>query len=268
MTLDTLAWFALFGGLALVLLAETLWPRHTWSFRHRVVHFLHNALLWLVVIATLSFVSSALWTPLMNASQTYELGLLPLFGAPAWLAATVGFLVADFSDYVLHRASHRFRPLWLLHAVHHSDRHLDATTSLRQHPLSYLFILSVRALVIVAIGAPLWVLALRDVFAIITSHLHHAGIAWSPRSIAWMDRYVSWLIVPPTAHWLHHDPREEFTNSNYGQLLSWWDRLFGTYQPSTIAASGSGLSAMADDAWHHVWGLLMTPWRARKLQRF
>jgi sterol desaturase/sphingolipid hydroxylase (fatty acid hydroxylase superfamily) len=128
--------------------------------------------------------------------------------------------------------------------------------------------LSVRALVIVAIGAPLWVLALRDVFAIITSHLHHAGIAWSPRSIAWMDRYVSWLIVPPTAHWLHHDPREEFTNSNYGQLLSWWDRLFGTYQPSTIAASGSGLSAMADDAWHHVWGLLMTPWRARKLQRF
>ena len=86
-------------------------------------------------------------------------------------------------------------------------------------------------------------------------------------SIEWMERYLSWLIVPPTAHWLHHDPREVFTNSNYGQLFSVWDRLFGTYQPSTTPTVGSGLNALAAPKWHSVRGMLMTPWWARRLPK-
>ena len=113
--------------------------------------------------------------------------------------------------------------------MHHSDPRLDASTSLRQHPLSYVPALVIRLMLVIALGAPAWSLVLRDALAVINSHFHHTAIAWSPRMIAWTERYVSWLIAPPTAHWLHHDPREELTNSNYGQLLSCWDRLFGTY---------------------------------------
>ena len=185
--------------------------------------------------------------------------------APLWLAATLGFLAADLTDYGLHRLSHHWKSLWLLHSVHHSDRRLDASTTLRQHPLSQLPLLTMRVLGVVALGAPLWSLLLRDVLTIINSHFHHAAVAWSPRVIAWAELYVSWLIVPPTAHWLHHDPRESYTNCNYGGLLSWWDRIFATYVPGTRAAENSGLTALHSYSWHTVPGMLSTPWRARKL---
>ena len=267
MTLEMFGWIALFGGLLLTLVAETLWPRYAWSQASRARHFVRNLVLWLVVAVTLSVLVQHVLSPMLGVANAMNLGLLRTANAPVWLAATLGFLLADFSDYVFHRASHRFRTLWLLHAVHHSDPRLDASTSLRQHPLSYVPTLVIRLMLIMALGAPAWSLVLRDVLAVINSHLHHAAIAWSPRLIAWAERYLSWLIVPPTAHWLHHDPREEFTNSNYGQLLSCWDHIFGTYAPSTAVTRESGLSALSDARWQSVRGLLLTPWWARRLPK-
>lgn len=267
MTLETFTWVALFGGFALTAAAEMIWPKYAWTTRQRGVHLLRNFLLWLIVAAVLTSASWALFSPIQQTADALHLGVLRSPSVPLWLAAVLGFVLADFSDYVFHRASHRFRPLWLLHAVHHSDLRLDASTSLRQHPLSYLLVVGVRVLLMMALGAPLWALLLRDTLAILTSHLHHAAVAWPPRAVAWMERYASWLIVPPTAHWLHHDPREEFTNSNYGQLFSVWDRLFGTYQPSTTPTEGSGLDALTAPKWHSVRGMLMTPWWARRLPK-
>jgi sterol desaturase/sphingolipid hydroxylase (fatty acid hydroxylase superfamily) len=267
MTLEAFTWVALFGGFALTAVAEMVWPKYAWTPWQRGAHFLRNFLLWLIVAGVLSSASWVLFSPAQQAADVLQLGLLRTLHAPLWVAAIVGFVLADFSDYVFHRASHRFRVLWLLHSVHHSDPKLDASTSLRQHPLSYLSIVCMRVLLVMALGAPLWSLLLRDLCAILTSHLHHAAVAWSPRAIAWMERYVGWLIVPPTAHWLHHDPRESFTNSNYGQLLSCWDRLFGTYSPSTTPSLGSGLQALSEPKWHSLRGMLMTPWWARRLPK-
>ena len=267
MTIEMFGWIALFGGLLLTLIAETLWPRYEWSKVARARHFLGNLLLWVAVAVVLSLLAQYVLSPMLGVATALNLGLLRTLNAPLWLAATLGFLLADFSDYVFHRASHRFRTLWLLHAVHHSDPRLDASTSLRQHPFSYVPALVIRLMLIIALGAPAWSLILRDVLAVINSHLHHAAIAWSPRMIAWTERYVSWLIVPPTAHWLHHDPREALTNSNYGQLLSCWDRMFGTYVPSTTATGESGLAALSDLRWQTLRGLLLTPWWARRLPK-
>lgn len=264
MTLQTFLWVALFGGFALTAVAESVWPKYTWSTRERVQHLSRNLALWIIVAGFLSAASTLLFSPLQAAAEQHNLGLLRGLNAPLWLAATLGFLLADFSDYVFHRASHRFRVLWLLHSVHHSDAHLDVSTSLRQHPLSYAAIMLVRVLLVMALGAPLWSLLLRDACSIVTSHIHHAAVAWSPGVIAWTERYIGWLIMPPAGHWLHHDPREEYTNCNYGQLFSCWDRLFGTYVTSTTPTAESGLLALAAPRWHSVWGMLMTPWWARR----
>ncbi len=267
MTLQSFLWVALLGGFALTAAAESVWPKHAWSVRERGLHLWRNFLLWIIVAVFLSAMTTLFFSPLQTAATQYNVGLLRNLNTPTWLAAVLGFLLADFSDYVFHRASHRFRVLWLLHSVHHSDPHLDVSTSLRQHPLSYGAIMFVRALWVMALGAPLWSLLLRDACSIITSHFHHAAVAWSPRIIALTERYIGWLIVPPTAHWLHHDPREALTNSNYGQLLSCWDRMFGTYLPSTLPTAGSGLNALSAPHWHTVRGMLMTPLSARRLTK-
>ena len=146
MTLELLGVIALFGGFAVTALAETVWPRYTWSPRERSLHLLRNFALWLLFVVVVSAFNSLILAPLVANARMFRLGLLNLWQCPYWLAFLIGFLTADFSDYVLHRASHQWRPLWLLHAVHHSDPKLDVSTSLRQHPLFYVASLTLRVL--------------------------------------------------------------------------------------------------------------------------
>ena len=267
MTLETLGLYVLFGGFALTALAETVWPKYCWSPRERWRHLLRNLVLWASFIVVVSLLANWVLAPMTAATRLYRLGLLNLWSTPYWLAWVVGFLFADFSDYVLHRGSHRFRPLWLLHAVHHSDTRLDVSTSLRQHPLFFAATLSIRVLLLLALGAPIEALAVRDLCGVANSHLHHAAIAWTANGIARWQRWVGWLVVTPAAHWAHHDPTPELTDSNFGQVLSCWDHLFGTFYPPELLIRDSGLDALRDERWQTVRGMLLTPWSARHIDR-
>ncbi len=268
MTLELVGLIALFGGFAVTAVAETLWPRYTWSARERAVHLLRNLALWLLFVVVVSVFNAWLLVPLTANAHQFRLGLLNLWQSPYWLAFAIGFLTADFSDYVLHRASHQWRPLWLLHAVHHSDPKLDVSTSLRQHPLFFVASLVLRVLLTFAIGAPIESLIVRDLCGVVTSHLHHAAIGWTPAAVTRWQRWIGWLVVTPAAHWMHHDPEPALTNSNYGQVLSLWDHLFGTFRAPAIPVNDSGLDALRAPQWQSVGGMLMTPWRARRYERF
>ena len=37
--------------------------------------------------------------------------------------------------YLAHYFQHKIKILWLIHAVHHSDKHVDTTTANRHHPI-------------------------------------------------------------------------------------------------------------------------------------
>jgi len=268
LTYEKIGLIAMFGGFALTALAETIWPKYAWSLLERGRHLWRNLAVWTMVIGVASVGAIWFFTPLIDSIGRYQLGFLNIWHVPIWLAFAVGMLAADFSDYVLHRASHQWRALWLLHAVHHSDQHLDVSTSLRQHPLFFVVTMSLRVLMMVALGAPLDSLVVRDILGIVMSHLHHAAIAWTPAAVSRWQRWTGWLIVTPAAHWMHHDPDPALTNSNYGQILSIWDRLFGTFHAPALPTVDSGLDALRGSEWHTVRGMLMTPWRARGYDKF
>jgi len=42
---------------------------------------------------------------------------------------------------------------------------------------------------------------------------------------------MSFVLVSPDMHKTHHHYRLPYTDSNYGNIFSLWDRLFGTYLP-------------------------------------
>jgi len=44
------------------------------------------------------------------------------------------------------------------------------------------------------------------------------------------ETWLRWVVVTPDMHRIHHSQRLEHTNSNYGTIFSWWDRLFVTYR--------------------------------------
>jgi sterol desaturase/sphingolipid hydroxylase (fatty acid hydroxylase superfamily) len=174
-------------------------------------------------------------------------------------------LVIDLSEYLRHRLFHRLPKLWLVHVVHHSDHTVDVTTGLRFHPLETILVDALRIALLVVFGLPIWALAVRALFQAPVSALQHAAIQLP----AGFERIAGWLIVTPAMHRVHHSRVKSETDSNYGELFSFWDRLFGTYYPASRASGGAmGVSALTADSWQTVLGMLSTPIRARNIEQF
>ena len=188
-------------------------------------------------------------------------GVLTPLALTAPAQFVVGFLVIDLYEYGFHRLAHRWRWLWLLHAVHHSDAELDASTGVRFHPLETAIDLVLLMALLVTLGLPLWVLLGRAIVQNPIDFLQHANL----RFPEWIERRLGWLLVTPRMHRVHHSPVPALTDSNYGVLLSIWDRIFQTYTaPAGERPARYGLSNLTADSWQSLGGMLVTPLRARR----
>ncbi|GAB3927059.1 sterol desaturase family protein [Larkinella terrae] len=139
------------------------------------------------------------------------------------------FLILDLLEYCYHVVMHRYGYLWRFHAVHHADPHVDVSTVLREHPGETFIRLTFLLLWVLVTGPAFWALMARQFIQIIANVAAHANYRL-PESV---DRVVSYVLVTPNVHHVHHHMEQPYTDSNYGDVLSIWDRLFGTY--STLA---------------------------------
>ena len=71
----------------------------------------------------------------------------------------------------------------------------------------------------------MWLVFLYQSLSAAFSQFNHANIQL-PR---WIDRPLSWIIVSPDMHKVHHHHTQPLTDTNYGNIFSIWDRLFGTF---------------------------------------
>src|SRR5437762_13921903 len=120
--------------------------------------------------------------------------------------------------------------------VLHSATHLDISTRLRSHPLVFAALFLTMVPLAIAFGLDRWALAAYEIVESITNLLSHANL----RLPEPLDRALRWLLVTPNMHCLHHSSHLPETDSNYSQVFSLWDRLFGTYS----AAPRAGYDAM------------------------
>jgi sterol desaturase/sphingolipid hydroxylase (fatty acid hydroxylase superfamily) len=165
------------------------------------------------------------------------LGLLAFAGAPLWLAAALGLLGLDAVSYAWHRANHRLRGLWRFHQVHHGDASFHFTTAMRFHPGELLLALPLRLAAVVALGVPPeGVLAFELVFGA-ANLLEHGNFDLPGR----LDARLQPVFVTPALHRGHHAASWQELNTNFGTVLSVWDRLGGTFRagdPSRAVATG------------------------------
>lgn len=152
-------------------------------------------------------------------------GLLNQVALPAWFAGLVAFLVLDFALFVQHWATHRIPILWRMHRVHHVDRDFDVTTAARFHPFEIVLSMIYKVGIVAVLGAPALAVFLFEVLFTMATLFSHSNTRL-PRPF---EASVRTVIVTPDMHRIHHSARENETNSNYGTLLSCWDRLLGTY---------------------------------------
>lgn len=176
---------------------------------------------------------------------------------PLWLYVVLGVMLLDLvGAYAAHWVEHRVKPLWMVHLVHHSDHHVDTTTANRHHPLESLirYIFTLAGVLIV--GAPVGVIMGYQSLSVVFSQFNHANIRLPKR----VDRALSWLIVSPDMHKVHHHYQLPYTDSNYGNIFSIWDRLFGTYRYLDVDKIVYGVDTFPDEKENSsIKGLLRQP---------
>jgi sterol desaturase/sphingolipid hydroxylase (fatty acid hydroxylase superfamily) len=174
----------------------------------------------LTLAASLSATAAALW------AQRAEFGLFNKYAWPAAVETGVSVLFLDLALYAQHRAFHEIRWLWPWHRVHHSDVEFDVTTGLRFHPAEVLLVQAWKVATVLALGAP-WIAVLAyDIGLSAFFLLAHANLRLPPG----LDRFLRWLVITPDMHRVHHSVHRDEHDSNYGNVLSVWDRLFRSYQ--------------------------------------
>src|SRR5947207_459225 len=152
-------------------------------------------------------------------------GPLSKLALPSAAQLVLTFLLLDFWRYWEHRWFHQVRLLWRFHLVHHSDTEIDVTTSERHHPLEFLLGTATILALIATLGLPAPAIGLYLLAATVVTLYSHANL----RLPVYLDRKLGWLIVTPAVHAMHHSALRTQTDSNYGSVLTVWDRLFGTY---------------------------------------
>jgi sterol desaturase/sphingolipid hydroxylase (fatty acid hydroxylase superfamily) len=160
-------------------------------------------------------------------------GLLQLLKLGPIITFIVAFLALDGASYLVHRLMHQTPAFWRFHVVHHIDASVDATTGFRQHPFDGLLRFCFIAAPAWLLGAPPAAIAVFRVLSAVNSALEHANIR-VPRLL---DRCFVSLWVTPDMHKVHHSRTRTETDSNYANLFSFFDRLFGTYTPSSRGPS-------------------------------
>ena len=168
----------------------------------------------------LSLIAAAQW-----AEQTH-FGLLNLVPLPWLAAAAITILVRSLTSYWLHRLSHRLPLLWRIHRVHHCDVAVDLSTGFRNHPFEALVVAACMIATAVLVGFAPVPLAVYEATALAFSVWSHANV----RLPLWLEPLVRTLFVTPDMHHVHHSAVRQETDSNYGDLFSFWDRLFGSHR--------------------------------------
>ncbi|WP_179349488.1 sterol desaturase family protein [Winogradskyella pacifica] len=146
---------------------------------------------------------------------------------PLWLHALLGVVLLDFfGAYLAHYVEHRIKPLWMVHLVHHTDHSVDTTTGNRHHPIESVIRFSFTLLGIFIVGTPIALVMIYQALSLIFTQLTHANIKM-PKGL---DKALSYVIVSPDMHKIHHHYRLPYTDSNFGNIFSIWDRMLGTYR--------------------------------------
>jgi sterol desaturase/sphingolipid hydroxylase (fatty acid hydroxylase superfamily) len=189
-------------------------------------HDLSNLTLWMGNTALLQLALGAAGVAAAIWAQQRGVGVLHGLDVPFVAHVALSFLALDLLTYALHRLYHAVPVLWRIHRVHHSDPDLRTTTGVRFHVLEVGLSTLVRAGCVVASGADPFGVALFEGVLLLASQLQHADVRLTGR----VDVPLRRLVVTPNLHRIHHSDRREEADSNFGTILTAWDRALGTFR--------------------------------------
>ncbi|NCT18336.1 MAG: sterol desaturase [Flavobacteriaceae bacterium CG_4_8_14_3_um_filter_34_10] len=174
--------------------------------------------------------------------ETSPFGLLHLVDLPIWLELILALLALDFiAQYGVHYLLHKVQWMWRLHLIHHSDTKVDVTTGTRHHPFDFILRETFALFVILLMGMPIAFYLLYRILSVFFTYFTHANI-----QLGKIDKYISYVFVSPNMHKFHHHRQMPWTDTNYGNMFSFWDRIFGTFLYEDTSKIRYGLDILDD----------------------
>ena len=205
-------------------------------------------------LVPLSVIAAASW-----ADQN-GVGLLNYVMMPLIFEVIATVLLYSLATYWIHRFSHGVPLLWRLHHVHHADTQIDLSTGFRNHPGELVLAILLLSLTVVVLGLSPVILISYQIIAAGFALWSHADFAL-PQSL---DRILRVIIVTPGMHHVHHSAMQAQTDSNFGEVFSFWDRLFGSYcymTPVALRGMTIGLGDAHDEGADSFTAQLISPVR-------
>lgn len=140
-----------------------------------------------------------------------------------WYTWVIGFLAYTFYDFFSHYIYHKVRLFWCFHSVHHTIQHMNSSAGLRASVLD-IFSLNIMLLLLPLCGIHPLVY-----FIIYTAHKFWGMFIHVNERFVNKIGFLEYLLVSPSNHHLHHASNKPYIDKNYGELVPWYDMLFGTY---------------------------------------
>jgi len=216
-TLLTLFGFALFLSFELLIPYRKPSVSKTGRWVHNMALTLFNSVLLYLLVA-------ALIVHIAQYVTVNRLGVLNLVAIPRWAKILIAVLIMDFVIYVWHLLNHVMPFFWRFHRVHHSDLNMDVSTSTRFHIGELVMSAIIKISLIFFLGAELIAVVIFESLLVFCAQFCHSSLRVARR----LDNILWVLFVPPSMHRIHHSVVIKERNTNYGTILSVWDRWLGT----------------------------------------
>lgn len=191
-----------------------------------------------------------------------DFGILQWSGIGVVGSLLIGLLLMDLiSAWFIHYLEHKVTWMWKFHAVHHADQNVDTTSGNRHHPGESVFRFVFTLLASIIVGAPMWLIFVYQSVSVVMTQFNHANTQLPE----WLDKSISWLIVTPNMHHVHHHYRLPYSDMNYGNIFSIWDRLFNTFVKVDNDKLVYGLDTHMDQKHStNIWSMLKMPFEKYK----
>jgi len=201
---------------------KTKWRHAGVNFAFTLLHLIIHTILAIIIIK------------LSDWCLQHRFGLVYWTNAGVIFTIIISFLVLDFfGGWLVHMTEHKVPLLWRFHVIHHADNNIDASSGLRHHPIESLLRGVFIFMGIALSGAPMYAVMIFQTILVFDTAFTHANI----KLPNWLDNTMSYIFVSPNMHKVHHHWKQPYTDSNYGAVLSIWDRMLGTFKtlaPSSI----------------------------------
>ncbi|NQT27477.1 sterol desaturase family protein [candidate division KSB1 bacterium] len=239
----------------IILALQSIWP----LFKERTGQWIHgfkNVGMFILNSVIIALLFSTITVIVLNLADATSWSLATLLHLPRFAKLILLILFFDAWTYIWHRLNHTIPFFWRFHRMHHTDRDMDITTAQRFHVGELILSSILRMGIFLLIGMDVTSLLIYETVMMPIIYFHHSNI----RLPDWIDRTLRTVIVTPWMHWVHHSDIREETDSNYGAIFSFWDRLFGSFRirkdPDQIQY---GLKQFTDPMWQSFTGMLKTP---------